>query len=224
MKYYAIIVAGGSGKRMQGDLPKQFMSLANQPILFHTLNAFAFHPLQPEIILALPADALAYWKELCEQASFKTPHQLVIGGKERYDTVKNALKEIKEPGLVAVHDAVRPLLSAQLISKLYEAASLQGSAIPYIKSSDSLRHLSPAQSGIINRDEIALVQTPQIFASESLLQAYELPYRPSFTDDASVIESAGFPIQLIEGERENLKITYPMDLKLAELILKDLNQ
>ncbi|RZK48566.1 MAG: 2-C-methyl-D-erythritol 4-phosphate cytidylyltransferase [Pedobacter sp.] len=222
MNHFAIIVAGGTGKRMSENIPKQFLNLAGKPILMHTISRFAESTLKPSIIVVLPGDSIDFWMELCKKYAFNIKHLIVEGGQERYFSVKNALAHIPTNSIVAIHDAVRPLLSNTLILNTFKVAAKHGTAIPYIKSSDSLRHLSPQKSGVINREEIALVQTPQTFQSEILIKAYQLPYQTIFTDDASVVESAGNTINLIEGERQNIKITFPLDLKLAELIIADL--
>ena len=220
MKYYAIIVGGGSGKRMQNVIAKQFLLLKNKPILMHTLSAFYISPFKPKLILVLHADLHAQWEQLCRTYNFSIPHLLVRGGDERFHSVRNGLMAIKDDGIVAIHDAVRPLVSANLITRTYEIAELEGNAIPCIKPSDSIRKIKPAASKILNREDIVLVQTPQTFEVNQLRKAYQQHYKAKFTDDASVVEKAGFKINLIEGERNNLKITYPEDLELANLLLK----
>jgi 2-C-methyl-D-erythritol 4-phosphate cytidylyltransferase len=220
MKYYAIIVGGGSGKRMQHVIAKQFLLLKNKPILMHTLSAFFSSPYKPKLILVLHPDLHTQWEQLCLTYNFTIRHQLVGGGEERFHSVRNGLMAIKDDGIVAIHDAVRPLVSANLIARAYETAEQEGNAVACVKPSDSIRKISHEESKIVNREEIVLVQTPQTFQIDQLKKAYQQQYNPIFTDDASVVEKAGFKINLIEGERNNLKITYPEDLELANLLLK----
>ncbi len=220
MKYYAIIVGGGSGKRMQQVIAKQFLLLKDKPILMHTLSAFYYSTYKPALIVVLHEDFHTQWQELCKTYNFDIPHQLVKGGEERFHSVRNGLMAIKGDGIVAVHDAVRPLVSEKLIANAYETAEREGNAIACIKSSDSIRRIDKENSKVVNREKIVLIQTPQTFEINQLRKAYQQHYKPKFTDDASVVEKAGFKINLIEGERNNLKITYPEDLKLASLLVK----
>ena len=221
MKYYAIIVGGGSGKRMQNSIAKQFLLLQHKPVLMHTISAFASCHLKPEIILVLHPDLHQYWDELCLKYNFDIPHLLINGGEQRFHSVRNGLMAIKGDGIVAVHDAVRPLVSNSLICKTYEIAQELGNAVACIKPSDSVRRIKSAkESKIVNRDELVLIQTPQTFDISQLRKGYQQHYKAKFTDDASVVEKAGFLINLIEGERNNLKITYPEDLELANLLIK----
>jgi 2-C-methyl-D-erythritol 4-phosphate cytidylyltransferase len=220
MKYYAIIVAGGSGTRMNTPEAKQFLLLNDLPILMHTLNAFYQCDVNPEIVLVLNIDQHQYWIDLCTKYQFTVPHQLVKGGEQRYHSVKNGLKVIKGTAIVAVHDAVRPLVSADLIAASFKIAEAEGNAVAAIRPVDSIRITQANTTIAINRADVYLIQTPQTFKLAQLKKAYKQPFRNGFTDDASVVEMAGFQIQLIEGERENLKITYPIDLKLASLLLQ----
>lgn len=220
LKYYAIIVGGGSGSRMQSDLPKQFMLLNGKPILMHTIEAFYHSELKPEIILVLNIDFHTFWEDLCEKYNFIVPHKLVKGGLQRFHSVKNGLNSIKDKGIIAIHDAVRPLTSDQLITQSYLKAEELGNAIVAIKSKDSVRQLNGKSSKALNRDEIYLVQTPQTFTSDILNKAYHQEFRNEFTDDASVVERVGISINIIEGESKNIKITFPEDILLAELYLK----
>lgn len=219
MKYYAIIVGGGAGMRMQSELPKQFMLLNGRPILMHTIEAFYNSELQPEVILVLNVDYHQYWEQLCKQYKFAIPHQLVKGGLQRFHSVKNGLKLIKANSLVAIHDAVRPLVSNLLITEAYRQAEVSGNAVSAIKCSDSVRQVTADGSILLNRDEVYLVQTPQTFKIELLNKAYKQEYRNEFTDDASVVERSGAEINLIEGNTKNIKITFPEDLLLAELYI-----
>lgn len=220
MKYYAIIVAGGKGNRMNQDIPKQFIELNGKPVLMHTIEAFQQAELRPEIILVLNAQQHSFWDELCQRHGFNIPHQVIGGGKERFDSVKNGLDFIKGEGVVAIHDAVRPLASPALITASYQMAIEKGNAIAAIQPVDSVRIKKEGQESVsLNRDELFLIQTPQTFVTAQLKKAYQQPYSSSFTDDASVVEKAGFSIHLLPGERSNIKITYAEDLELAIFLL-----
>ena len=219
MKYYAIIVAGGSGTRMKTEKAKQFLLLNDLPILMHTINAFHECDVNPKIVLVLHIDQHTYWENLCTKYQFTVPHEVIKGGDQRYHSVKNGLKVIKGPAVVAVHDAVRPLVSVNLIKESFTVAEATGNAVAAISPVDSVRISQGTDTKAVNRDDVYLIQTPQTFQLSQLKKAYEQPFRNDFTDDASVVEKAGFPIQLISGERENLKITYPIDLELASLLL-----
>lgn len=221
MKYYAIIVAGGKGNRMNMEVAKQFLELDGKPILMHTLEAFHKCVLNPELILVLNIHQHLFWEKLCTTHDFKIPHQVVKGGQERFDSVRNGLKAIKGKAIVAIHDAVRPLVSAELISQSYLMAEEKGNAITAIQPVDSVRIKREGQnSEALNRNELFMIQTPQTFQIEQLKKAYLQPYRNEFTDDASVVERAGFNINLLTGERNNIKITYPQDLELASFLLQ----
>lgn len=220
---YAIIVAGGSGSRMQATIPKQFLLLNGLPVLMHTIQAFFQSKSQPQIILALPADAVSYWEELCKQYNFDTPHKVVSGGKTRFHSVKNGLDMITDAdAVIAVHDAVRPLIGTQIIDNAYKQAAKHGNAVVSVKSRDSVRQVKNEISASLIRDEIYLVQTPQTFQFLQLKKAYEQPYDSKFTDDASVVEETGVAIKLIDGDYRNIKITFPEDIAIAELLLKQL--
>lgn len=221
MKYYAIIVAGGKGNRMNLEVAKQFLELDGKPILMHTLEAFHQCILNPELILVLNIHQHLYWEKLCTIHDFKIPHQVIKGGQERFDSVRNGLKAIKGKAIVAIHDAVRPLVSSGLIQQSYLMAEEKGNAIAAIQPVDSVRIKREGQnSEALNRDELFMIQTPQTFQIEQLKKAYLQPYRNEFTDDASVVERAGFNINLLTGERNNIKITYPQDLELASFLLQ----
>jgi 2-C-methyl-D-erythritol 4-phosphate cytidylyltransferase len=220
MKYCAIIVGGGSGSRMQQQKPKQFLELNGKPILMHTLEAFYHSTLQPEIFLVLNVHAHVLWEDLCKQYHFTIPHTLIKGGEERFHSVKNGLKAIKGDAIVAIHDAVRPLVSSELITKSYQQAEELGNAVVGIPAKDSVRQLKTNGSEALDRNSIYLMQTPQTFKLAQLKKAYEQEFRNDFTDDASVVERAGFKIHLLKGEAQNIKITFPEDLIYAETILK----
>lgn len=220
-KRYAVIVAGGSGTRMGAQVPKQFLALNGKPVLLHTLNAFYQASSRPQLILVLPATYRSYWQQLCAEHNFNVPHRLVNGGDTRFHSVKNGLDIIDDTGdaLVAVHDAVRPLTSREIIDASYLEADKHGNAITAVKSRDSVRQLKNEISTSIDRNEIYLVQTPQTFRLEQLKKAYTQPYDAKFTDDASVAEHAGISIYLAEGSHQNIKITFPGDIAIAEAIL-----
>jgi 2-C-methyl-D-erythritol 4-phosphate cytidylyltransferase len=217
---YAIIVAGGSGSRMRSDVPKQFLLLNGLPVLMHTINAFHNCQAQPQIIVVLPADSHDYWNTLCITHHFDVPHQLISGGETRFHSVKMGLGLIDdEDAIVAVHDAVRPLVFKDIIDDSYECAVKYGNAIVAIKSRDSVRQIKDNRSMSLVRDEIYLIQTPQTFQSAQLKHGYLQPYQPSFTDDASVVEQTGVNINLIGGSYQNIKITFPEDIAIAEFLL-----
>ncbi|WP_261382196.1 2-C-methyl-D-erythritol 4-phosphate cytidylyltransferase [Mucilaginibacter achroorhodeus] len=217
---YAVIVAGGTGSRMQSALPKQFIEIYGQPVLMHTIRAFFESSAAPQIILALNSNYHDLWAELCQRHSFTIPHTVIAGGETRFHSVKNALEIITEANaIVAVHDAVRPLTSKQTIEESFRVAASNGTAVTAVKSRDSIRQLNGDISACLNRDEIYLVQTPQTFRASVLKEAYEQPYTSLFTDDASVVEKAGYRINLIKGDHSNIKITFPEDVIIAEALL-----
>lgn len=215
-----IIVAGGKGLRMGIDLPKQFIPIGGKPILMHTIEAFYSYDPDINIILVLPSTHQVYWKELCYEYRFSIPYTIAYGGETRFHSVKNGLSLISE-GLVAVHDGARPFASKELISRCFDAAKKYGAAIPVIDSTDSLREMvDKEKSKIIDRSKIKLVQTPQVFDTNVLKDAYQTGYNDTFTDDASVVEAINKDIHLVKGEVTNIKVTTPWDLKIGELILK----
>lgn len=216
-----IIVAGGKGLRMGGDLPKQFIQIGGKPVLMRTIDAFHSYDENIHIVLVLPLSHHDYWKQLCLDYGFRIPHQVVTGGDTRFQSVKNGLSLIKE-GLVAVHDGVRPFVSQHLIKRSYEAAEAHEAVIPVIPSTDSLREITiDGNSRIVDRSRIRLVQTPQVFKVRLLKEAYSTDFKDEFTDDASVVEAMGEQIFLVEGETTNIKITTPFDLKIGETILNE---
>ena len=219
---YAIIVAGGSGKRMGNELPKQFIEVAGKPILMHTLMRFYEFDANTKIIVVLPESQHSYWNELGLKYNFSIKHAVTKGGVERFFSVLNGLELIPKNALVAVHDGVRPLVSIETISGCFEKAEEMGSAIPVIPATESIREVQQNTSKAVNRTNYVLVQTPQVFQSEILIKAYQQEYECNFTDDASVVEKAGYSIQLVKGNAENIKITRPMDLKIAEVLLSEI--
>ena len=218
---YVIIVAGGSGSRMQSVIPKQFLLLNGLPVLMHTINAFYNADAKPQIILVLPQSFKAYWEELCEKYKFNIRHKVVDGGVTRFHSVKNGLDAIidSENAVIAIHDAVRPITSKKIIDTSFKLAYDTGNAITAVKSRDSVRQKNNDVSRHLNRDEIYLIQTPQTFQCLQLKAAYQQSFDSNFTDDASVVEKAGFKINLIEGSHQNIKITFPEDIAVAELFL-----
>jgi 2-C-methyl-D-erythritol 4-phosphate cytidylyltransferase len=216
-----IIVAGGTGKRMGRDIPKQFIEIGGKPVLMHTLHRFFIFDPEILIILVLPFEHIAKWNLLCSQHRFLIPHQVVAGGSERYDSVKNGLEKIGDNCLVAIHDGVRPLVSIETISKSYELACIYGSAVPSVLVKESLREVVEGQNRPVDRRNFYLIQTPQTFKSSLIRKAYQKPFNPLFTDDASVFEAAGNEVHLFEGNAENIKITTPADLKIAEALLNE---
>lgn len=222
MKKAAILVAGGRGTRMGGDLPKQFLELNGQPILMHTLEAFYQVDPQIKLILVLPADQLVFWKQLVERLNFAVPHQAVIGGESRFQSVRNGLKAVPfSEGLVAIHDGVRPFVSQDVIIKSFEVALQNGSAVPVIALKDSIREIFPqGKSEFRDRQRYRLVQTPQTFQLSKIREAFLTPESDRFTDDATVYEYQGWEVCLIDGNPENIKITTPEDLDYAAYLLQ----
>lgn len=224
MDLYALIVAGGSGKRMGTKIPKQFLELAGKPVLMHTIERFKAFNEAITIITVIPEEQFGLWKELQEAHSFSIPQTLVKGGDTRFMSVKNGLEAVGPAGLVAIHDGVRPLVSIDTIKRCFEAAGKSGSAIPVIGLTDSLRMITNGGSIPADRQRFRLVQTPQVFEISLIRNAYLQPYCPEFTDDATVVEKAGGKISLVEGNRENIKITNPEDLLAAETLLSSLSE
>ena len=223
MKTIAVIVAGGSGTRFGAQMPKQFLDLGGKPILMRTIEAFGENRDGSfDVIITLPADQMDLWRELCGKYGFAVPHRVVAGGETRWHSVKNALDsitDIADVDVIAVHDGVRPLVTADLIHRVLEAARRDGAAIPVVPLNDSVRQVMGGINHALDRSTLRAVQTPQAFNAQLLIDAYSLPFMPSFTDDASVVEQLDRPITLVEGEMRNLKITRPMDLALAEYLL-----
>lgn len=223
MKTVAIIVAGGSGTRFGAELPKQFLELGGKPILMRSIEAFANSGNCPvDVIVTLPSDQMDLWQRLCDRYGFDVPHRVVPGGETRWHSVKHALDsmgDVNEVDIIAVHDGVRPMVTADVICRTIAAARRDGAAIPVVALNDSVRQVVGEASHALDRSTLRAVQTPQVFDARLLLDAYSLPYQPIFTDDASVVEQLGHPITLVEGDPHNLKITRPMDLALAEYLL-----
>lgn len=220
MKKYAIIVAGGTGKRMGESLPKQFLKLGGTPILIHTLQAFQAADPEIELILTLPQEEIQFWDELNIWHQNYIEHKVVPGGETRFHSVKNALEIVNE-GLVAIHDGVRPFVSRETINQSFEQAKENKAVVTAVLMKDSVRQVDENEnSKNLDRNSLRLIQTPQTFDVELIKSAYDTPFKPSFTDDASVVEAYGHNITLIEGDYQNIKITTPEDLIIAEALLK----
>jgi 2-C-methyl-D-erythritol 4-phosphate cytidylyltransferase len=219
MNKYCIIVAGGSGTRMKSAIPKQFLELGDKPVLLHTLQHFINYDPSINIILVLPENEIKTWENIKERFSFTHPVTVTHGGKTRHQSVANGLSLVPNNCIVAVHDAVRPLISKDLLQRCYQEAEKNGSAIPVISVNDSIRQITGEASKQVNRNDFVIVQTPQCFNSSTLKKAFDQPEDASFTDEASVLEKSGTPLHLVEGEKQNLKITNPEDLIIAYAIL-----
>ena len=218
---YIIIVAGGKGLRMGSDIPKQFLPIGGKPVLMRTIERFREYSADLQIILVLPETQQDYWKDLCEKYNFKVVYQLANGGQTRFHSVQNGLALVPDDaeGVVGVHDGVRPFPSIEVIKNCYETARTKKAVIPVIPVVETVRHLEDEGSVTVPRDKYRLVQTPQTFDIQLLKAANRQPYNDGFTDDASVVESYGHAITLVDGNRENIKITTPYDLKIAEVLI-----
>jgi len=220
MKDYVIIVAAGSGSRMMTATPKQFLQINGKTILQHTIEKFHKYDPHLEILVVLNSEYVQFWKDLALTFHVDVPHKIVEGGSERFYSVKNAVDSIEEEnGIVGIHDAVRPLVSMRTIEQCYNAARTRSAAVPVIAVTDSLRIVSDGVSTITDRTKYRIVQTPQCFELSLLKKAFQQSFDERFTDDASVVEALGEKIHLIEGNRENIKITSPEDLRMAEALL-----
>ena len=219
MKKYVLIVAGGKGLRMGGEQPKQFLPLKGRPVLMHTLEQFYRSDVAMEIILVLPHEQQNYWKQLCEEHHFTIKHRVADGGESRFYSVKNGLSLIETPSIVGVHDGVRPFVSVDVINRCYELALTKEAVVPVVDVVDTVRHITKNGSETVDRSAYKLVQTPQVFNADLLLKGYEQAYSSAFTDDASVVEAMGVKVTLTPGNRENIKLTTPLDLKVAEALL-----
>jgi len=220
VKKFVVIVAGGSGNRMGTGIPKQFLELCGKPVLMHTLQVFHDFDSECNLILVLPAAQQEFWADLCLKHQFSLAHQVVLGGETRFHSVRNGLSLIDEEGIVFIHDGVRPLVSCETLSRCLETAEKSGNAIPVLPVNESLRKLDGERNISVDRSLFFSVQTPQTFRSQQILEAFNQNFDPAFTDDASVTEKAGFCINMVEGNRENIKITTPTDLIIAEAFLK----
>ncbi len=222
MEQYVIIVAGGKGLRMGSDVPKQFIELQGQAIIIRTIKKFKQVLPNARLVLVLPKTEIERWKLLSERFSL-SDISIAYGGKNRFESVKSGLKEVSPNSIVGIHDSVRPFVSEETIKSCFQAAELTGNAIPVIELNDSIRKIKSNESFAVDRSDYRLVQTPQCFQAEMILDAYSQEYNNSFTDDASVVESKGVKINLVQGNIENIKITNPTDLIWAESFLSALN-
>lgn len=216
---YAVIVAGGVGTRMKSSVPKQFLLLNEKPILYHTIQAFQSAIADIKIILVLPEEYLSQQDYLHSLSDNTNDIQVVSGGNTRFQSVKNGLNAIQTDGIVFIHDGVRPFISQSLLENCYQTALEKGNAVPCVLIKDSLRKVFTANNEYANREEFRAIQTPQTFQIAQIKNAFEQPYQTSFTDEASVLENMGVEINLIDGMDENIKITNPFDLKIAEIII-----
>ena len=227
-KDYVIIVAGGKGLRMGSDIPKQFLPIGGRPVLMRTIERFREYSAELQIILVLPKAQQDYWQQLCKDYHFDVEYELANGGETRFHSVQHGLALIPDDaeGVIGVHDGVRPFPAVDVIRNCYETARQKKAVIPVVPVVETLRHINPpSRSGgdgggfTVPRSDYRLVQTPQTFDIQLLKAANRQPYNDGFTDDASVVESYGHPITLVEGNRENIKITTPYDLKIAEVLI-----
>ena len=222
MERYAIIVAGGKGLRMGGDIPKQFLPIGGKPVLMRTIEVFRQAYPDIHIILVLPSSQQEYWHQLCLEYEFDVPFQIADGGETRFHSVSNGLKLIPDgaEGVVGVHDGVRPFVAVETIRRCYDEAIEKGAVVPVISVVETVRQLRKDGTSVtVPRDEYKLVQTPQTFRVSLLKEAYQQPYTSFFTDDASVVEALGKPVHLVEGNRENIKITTPADIRFVNGLL-----
>lgn len=220
MKRSVVIVAGGKGSRMKSETPKQFLNLGSSPVLIHTIMRFYDYDPSIGIVVVLPFEHIETWNHLCTQHRFSIAHQVVAGGETRFYSVRNGLDRALFADLVAIHDGVRPMVITQLIANSFDAAAEYGSAIPVVPPSESLRKIENDGSHPVERSKHVLVQTPQTFNAKLIAEAYQQDYQARFTDDATVFEAAGHPVHLIDGVAQNIKITTPFDLFMAERFLE----
>jgi 2-C-methyl-D-erythritol 4-phosphate cytidylyltransferase len=221
LKKHVIIVGGGSGTRMNTPVPKQFMLLDGKPVLMHTVAKFAEADPDIQIIIVLRKDQIDFWKQLCKEYDFCISHQIAEGGETRFNSVKSGLTFVTLGSIVGIHDAARPLVNSKIIQTAFKAAEMYGNAVPAIPVLDSIRQIDSGLSIAVDRSKYCAIQTPQCFLSVVLLSAYEQEYKYTFTDDASVVEAAGHKIHLIDGNSDNIKITTPRDLIIADALVKN---
>ncbi len=219
MKRYALIVAGGAGTRMGTDIPKQFLELAGKPVLMHSIERFRRFDNTIGIIVVIPENQFVLWENLREKHSFSVSHTLVKGGSSRFFSVKNGLQEVEDNAIVAIHDGVRPLVSTNTIISCFRAAEEFGNGIPVINMPDSVRMITEQGNIPVNRHSLRIIQTPQVFNARLIKKAYLRDFSPEITDDAMLLEKTGEMIHLVEGNRENIKITNPEDLVIAGALI-----
>ena len=219
---YIIIVAGGKGLRMGGDLPKQFMPLHGKPVLMHTIERFRAYSDELKIILVLPHEQQDYWRQICQKHNFTIEHTVVDGGQTRFHSSQNGVAAVPDDatGVIGIHDGVRPFVSEETIARCFEAARQFGAALPVLPVTDTLRRVTDDGGYNVQRNAYRTVQTPQTFDAQLLKQAFKQPYSDNFTDDASVVEALGHKVTMVDGNRENIKLTTPFDLVVAETLIK----
>lgn len=219
---YIIIVAGGKGLRMGGDLPKQFMPLHGKPVLMHTIERFRAYSDELKIILVLPHEQQDYWRQICQKHNFTIEHTVVDGGQTRFHSSQNGVAAVPDDatGIIGIHDGVRPFVSEETIARCFEAARQFGAALPVLPVTDTLRRVTDDGGYNVQRNDYRTVQTPQTFDAQLLKQAFKQPYSDNFTDDASVVEALGHKVTMVDGNRENIKLTTPFDLVVAEALIK----
>ena len=220
---YIIIVAGGKGLRMGGDLPKQFLPIGGKPVLMRTIERFREYSAELQIILVLPREQQDYWRQLCAKHHFAIEHRVVDGGATRFHSSQNGVAAVPDDadGVVGIHDGVRPFVSVETIARCFEAARQFGAALPVLPVTDTLRRVTDDGGYNVQRNDYRTVQTPQTFGAQLLKQAFRQPYSDAFTDDASVVEAMGHKVTMVDGNRENIKLTTPFDLVVAEAVLKN---
>ncbi|MEO9003295.1 MAG: 2-C-methyl-D-erythritol 4-phosphate cytidylyltransferase [Ginsengibacter sp.] len=218
MKKIALIVAGGNGSRMNNDIPKQFLLLRNKPVLYYSIKTFLDAYSDMDVILVLPVEHIGKGQEIIDGFFDESKIKITAGGRTRFHSVQNGLALINEEAIVFVHDGVRCLLTEELVKRCYKDALQYGTAVPAVACNDSVRLLTSAGNKVLNRNRVMLIQTPQTFHSKILISAYEIDYKDQFTDEATVVEAFGLKIHLIEGEIDNIKITTPADLFIADFI------
>jgi len=221
MNRYAVIVAAGSGMRMGAPIPKQFLEVGGRPILMHTLNRFVAFDASIRLVVVLHPDYIEFWRSLCEKHDYSVPHSIVSGGSERFFSVQKAIQSLvdTEEAIVGIHDAVRPMVSVVTLERCYATAQETGSAVPCVSVNDSMRIVDADGNRSINRSSLRIIQTPQCFRLNLLRRAFTQEYNTAFTDDASVVEALGESIELVEGNRENIKVTTPEDMHWLNLLL-----
>ncbi len=218
MQRTILIVAGGAGIRMGGQIPKQFLELKGKPVLMRTIEKFYEFDNGIDIILVLPLDHVPLWDKLCIRHGFFIKHHVAFGGETRFHSVKSGMTQVIPGSLIGIHDGVRPLVSISTIRRCYETAEMEGNAVPSISSNESVRYTKNGKNHYVARQDIKLIQTPQVFQWQQIQNAYDQEYHDRFTDDATVIEAMGFPVNLVAGNPENIKITTPFDMKIADVL------
>ncbi|HSV89166.1 MAG TPA: 2-C-methyl-D-erythritol 4-phosphate cytidylyltransferase [Bacteroidales bacterium] len=220
MRKFVLITAGGQGSRMHTNTPKQFLEIAGKPVLMHAIEAFINYDRHISLVIVLPHDKIKYWNDFCQKSLFNYPHKVVPGGLTRFHSVQNGLKHVPDDCLIAIHDGARPLVSAQAIERVFAYAEKHGNAVPCVGVKESLRIDDHGHNQPLDRSKVRIIQTPQAFHANLIKEAYEKEYNVEFTDDATLLESNGTRIHLVEGNYENIKITTPEDLIVAEALIR----